>query len=60
MGSYLTLGNEFSKETHMLTKLENLFGKGAWVESTRVREPRRIVQPCGNGVSFQVVSGQSF
>ena len=60
VGSYLTLGNELSKETHMLTKQEILLGRGAWVESTRVREPRSIARPCGNGVSFQVVSGQSF
>ena len=60
VGSYLTLGNELSKETHMLTRQEILLGRGAWVESTRVREPRSIAQPCGNGVSFQVVSGQSF
>ena len=25
----------------MLTKQETLLGKGAWVESSRVREPRR-------------------
>ena len=41
MGSCLTLRNELSKETHVLTKLEVLLGKGSWVESSRVREPGR-------------------
>ena len=59
-GSCLTLGNETSQETLVLKKQEILLGRGAWVESTRVREPRSIARPCGNGVSFQVVSGQSF
>ena len=40
-GSCLTLGNELSKETHVLTKQEILLGKGTRVESSRVREPRR-------------------
>ena len=29
MGSRLTLGNELSEETHVLTKQENLLGRGA-------------------------------
>ena len=33
--------NELSEETHVLTKQEILLGKGTWVESSRVREPRR-------------------
>ena len=41
LGSCLTLGNELSEETHVLTKQEILLGKGTWVESSRVREPRR-------------------
>ena len=41
LGSCLTLGNELSKETHVLTKQEILLGKGTRVESSRVREPRR-------------------
>ena len=41
LGSCLTLGNELSEETHVLTKQEILLGKGARVESSRVREPRR-------------------
>ena len=47
----------------MLTKQETLLER---VESSRVREPRRTALPCGpqfqfygDGVSFQVVSGQS-
>ena len=41
LGSCLTLGNELSEETHVLTKQEILLGKGTGVESSRVREPRR-------------------
>ena len=41
LGSCLTLGNELSKETHVLTKQEILLGKGTRVESSRVRETRR-------------------
>ena len=41
LGSCLTLGNELSKETHVLTKQEILLGKGAPAESRRLREPRR-------------------
>ena len=39
--SCLTLGNELSRETHLLTKQEILLGRGTRVESSRVREPRR-------------------
>ena len=46
LGSCLTLRNELSEETHLLTKQENLLGKGTWVESSRVREPR-IALPHG-------------
>ena len=35
LGSCLTLRNELSEETHVLTKQEILLGKGAWVESSR-------------------------
>ena len=45
LGSCLTLGNELSEETHVLTKQEILLGKGARVESRRVREPRRTALP---------------
>ena len=48
VGSCLTLGNELSEETHMLTKQEILLGKGTWVESSRVREPRRTALPHGS------------
>ena len=30
--SCLTLGNELSKETHVLTKQETLLGRGTWAE----------------------------
>ena len=46
--SCLTLGNELSEETHMLTKQETLLGKGAWADSRRVREPRRTALPRGS------------
>ena len=39
LGSCLTLGNELSEKTHVLTKQETLLGKGTQVESSRVREP---------------------
>ena len=41
LGSCLTLGNELSKETHVLTKQEIFLGNGTQVESSRVREHRR-------------------
>ena len=41
LGSCLTLENELSEETHVLTKQEILLGKDTRVESRRVREPRR-------------------
>ena len=41
LGSCLTLRNELSEETHVLTKQEILLGKGTRVESSSVREPRR-------------------
>ena len=41
LGSCLTDGNELSEETHVLTKQEVLLGRGAQMESSRVREPRR-------------------
>ena len=48
LGSCLTLGNELSEETHVLTKQEILLGKGTQVESSRVREPRRTALLCGS------------
>ena len=63
VGSCLTLGNELSEETHVLTK-EILLGSCIWAESNRVREPRRTALPSlwfyGDGVSFQVAFSQSF
>ena len=41
MGSCLTLRNELSEVTYVLTKPEILLGKGTRVESSRVREPGR-------------------
>ena len=47
LGSCITLGNELSKETHVLTKQEILLGKGTRVESSWVRKPRRTALPRG-------------
>ena len=47
-GSCLTLGNELSEETHVLTKQKTLLGRGARGESSRVREPRRSALPRGS------------
>jgi len=41
LGSCLTLGNELSEETRVLTKQEILLEKGTQVENSGVREPRR-------------------
>ena len=67
LGSCLTLGNEVSEETHVLTNQEILLGQGAWAESSRVREPRRTCchMACrlgfyGDGISFRVVLSQSY
>ena len=43
LGPCLTLENELSEQTHVLTKQEILLGKGTQVESSRVRKPRRTV-----------------
>ena len=48
LGSCLTLRNELSEETHVLTKQEILLGKGTQVESSRAREPRRTALPRGS------------
>ena len=48
LGSYLTLRNELSEETQVLTKQEILLGKGTQMESSRVREPRRTALPRGS------------
>ena len=64
LGSCLRLGNE----TYVLKKQEILLGKGAWADSSRVREPRRTALPRGSkspgfhgdGISLWVVFNQSF
>ena len=53
LGSCLTLGNELSEETHVLTKQEILLGKGTRVESRGVREPRRTA--LSHGLQSQVL-----
>ena len=45
VGSCLTLGNELSEETYMLTKQEILLGTGAQAISNRIRETRRTSLP---------------
>ena len=67
LGSCLTLRNELSKETHVLTKQEILLGKGTRVESSRGRTPWRAALPLapslrfyGDRISFRVVFSQSF
>ena len=57
-GSCLTLRNELSEETHVLTKQKALLGTGTRAESRRVREPRRtalrvvhILRVYGDGVT---------
>ena len=47
VASCLTLGNELSEETHMLTREKTLLGRGAWAESRRAREPRTALT-CGS------------
>ena len=47
LGSCLTLRNELSEETHVLTKQEILLGKGTRVER-RVKETRRTALPHGS------------
>ena len=46
MGSCLTPRNELSEETHA-DKARDFTGEGFWVESRRVREPRRTALPHG-------------
>ena len=48
VGFCLTLGNELSEETHVMTKQETLLEKAARAESSWVREPRRTALPCGS------------
>ena len=53
LGSCLTLRNELSEKTHVLTKQEILLGKGTRVESSRVRDARRTALP--HGSQFEVL-----
>lgn len=55
MGFCLTLGNKVSGETHVLTKQKILSGRGAWVESSRMREPRGTA--LSRGSQTQVLMG---
>ena len=55
VGSCLTLRNELSKETHVLTKQEILLGRDASVGSRRVREPSRTALPCGFAMQSRVL-----
>ena len=50
LGSCLTLGNELSEETQVLTVQEILLGRGAQAESSRVRGPRGTALPRGSQV----------
>ena len=63
----LTLGNELSEETHVLTKQEILLGKGTRVETVGQGNPGELLcqVACslgfyGDGISFRVVLSQSF
>ena len=53
LGSCLTLRNELSEQTHVLTKQEILLGKGTQVEISRVRKPRRTA--LSHGLQSQVL-----
>ena len=55
MGSYLTLRNELSEETPVLTKQQTLLERGARVESGRAREPGGT--PCHMAPSLGFYSG---
>ena len=57
VGSCLTLGNELSEETHVLTKRETLLGMSTQVESRKVREPRKDCSATWLAVSGFMVMG---
>ena len=57
VGSYLTLGNELSEETHLLTKQEILLGKDTRVENSKAREPRKTALPVSKTVLWLAVLG---
>ena len=49
VGSCLTLGNELSEETHVLTKQKTLLERGIWAENNKVKEVRSPAQPPSSG-----------
>ena len=49
VGSCLTLGNELSKETHVLTKQKTLLERGIGAESNMIREARSPAQSPSSG-----------
>ena len=53
-GSCLTLGNELSEETHVLTKQETLLKRSIQRESSKVREPRTPLSH-GSVLGFMMV-----
>ena len=67
MGFCLTLGNELFQETHVLTR-KRLFGEGAtgWRAAGSGNPGELLCHVAhsfrffGDGVSFRVISGQSF
>ena len=66
-GTSVTLSSELSEEMHGLTKQETVLGKSTQVKSSRLRDPGEPLchvacspRLYGDGVSFLVVSGQSF
>ena len=62
LGSCLTLRNELSEETYVLTKQEISLGKGARAESRRVGNPGELLCHVASSLRFMVmglVSGLS-
>ena len=61
VGFCLTLGNELSKETPILTRQKILLRSGIRAESSRVRETRRTALSCGlqSFMAMGLVSGFS-
>ena len=67
LGSCLTLGNELSEDTHMLTKQDILSGKGTWARAGGWGNPgeqfchmARSLGFYGDGIHVRVVFSQSF
>ena len=52
VGSYLTLRNELSEETYVLTKQETLLGRGSPGREQQLRGPRRTALPHGSCLRF--------